>query len=70
VNATSPDLREVDELCRLATVARRLGCLVHVVGADDELRELLELSGVADVLLTCPAEQPNPLAPHSRGDVR
>lgn len=54
--ATSPDLRVVDELCRLAVAARRLGCGIHLTGADGDLRSLLELAGVGDVLRECPAE--------------
>lgn len=52
----APDLRTVDELCRLAQVVRRLGCHVHLTGASAELRALLHLAGVHDVLPGCPAE--------------
>ncbi len=51
---TSPDLSDVEELCRLAGAARRLGCRAHLVGADPDLHSLLELAGVADVLCACP----------------
>ena len=51
-----PDLRAVDELCRLAVAARRLGCRVHLSGTPAHLRELLDLAGVSDVLSDCPAE--------------
>ena len=52
---TPPDLRAVDELCRLAVAARRLGCRIHLVGDDDDLRSLLDVAGVGDVLGRCPA---------------
>ena len=52
---TVGDLRTVDELCRLAVVARVLGCRVHLVGTDPELRSLLDLTGLDDVLAECPA---------------
>lgn len=68
---TAPDLVAVDELCRLAATARRLGCRAHLVGVDDELHALLELAGVADVLVRCPADAA--MGPDSRqpsGDLR
>ena len=52
---TEPDLRQVDELCRLALAARRLGCRIHLTDAEPELRDLLDLAGMADVLTDCPA---------------
>lgn len=55
---TSADLRAVDDLCRLAVAARRWGCRIHLACADDDLRDLLELAGVDDVLGVCPAEKP------------
>ena len=54
VDATDPtsmNLGEVDLLCRLALSARRLGCRVHLRGVSPELRSLIELAGVDDVLL-------------------
>lgn len=56
---TSADLRAVDDLCRLAVAARRWGCRIHLSCVDTDLRELLELAGVDDVLGVCPAEQPS-----------
>jgi ABC-type transporter Mla MlaB component len=53
---TTSDLQAVDELCRLAVAARRCGCSVHLSGADPRLRELIDLAGVDDVLVSCPAE--------------
>jgi anti-anti-sigma regulatory factor len=55
---SAPDLGAVDDLCRLAAAARRLGCRAHLVGADPDLRALLDLAGVSDVLCECPATSP------------
>jgi hypothetical protein len=41
----------VEMLCRLQLVARRLGCTIRVHGAGAELRELVTLAGLAEVLL-------------------
>ena len=46
-----PDLRAVDELCSLVRAAQRLGCTVRLDGVTDEVRALLDLAGVGDVLL-------------------
>ncbi len=46
----TPDLRAVDELCRLAHAAQRLGCTVRLEGVTDEVRALLDLAGAGDVL--------------------
>jgi ABC-type transporter Mla MlaB component len=48
-----PDLATVDALARLTLAARRLGCRVHVRDAPPELRPLLEMLGLADVV-PCP----------------
>ncbi|MCU1451165.1 MAG: hypothetical protein JWP02_3335 [Acidimicrobiales bacterium] len=45
-----PDLGIVDALARLQLAARRLGCAVRVFGACDELRELLDLAGLRQLL--------------------
>jgi anti-anti-sigma regulatory factor len=50
---TQVDLCVVDTLCALALTAQRLGCTVHVCGASSELRELIVLAGLEDVLLEC-----------------
>jgi hypothetical protein len=50
VRVDHPDLALVDELVRLQLFARRLGCLIHLRDACVELRELLELLGLGDVL--------------------
>ncbi|HSL73418.1 MAG TPA: hypothetical protein VK853_03090 [Ilumatobacteraceae bacterium] len=70
MTGASRDLRAVDELCRLATVARSLGCQAHLVGVDAELQELLQLAGVADVLLPCPATERHPDRDDRGGDLR
>lgn len=67
---STPDLCAVDELCRLAATARRLGCCAHLVGADDELWSLLDLAGVADVLCSCPADAPPATRPLTGADLR
>lgn len=62
---STQDLEAVEELCRLALVARRLGCRVRLEGAPDDLRALLSLAGVENLLLTEPPDlDPNP------GDLR
>ena len=47
---SEPDLRAVDELCQLVRSAQRLGCRVRLEGVPDELRSLLDLAGVGDVV--------------------
>ena len=46
-----PDLELVDGLARLELAARRLGCSVRVRAPCDELRGLLELVGLSELLL-------------------
>jgi hypothetical protein len=67
VSAT--DLASVDELCRLAMSARRLGCHIHLVDGDSELQSLLVLAGVDDVVRRCPAS-PAAGTAAPRGDLR
>lgn len=54
------DLEAVDELCRLAVAARRLGCTVHLADVDPDLRALIDLAGVDDVLGWCPTPKSDP----------
>lgn len=49
-----PDLAAVELLARLTLVARRLGCSVRVERPSPELRELLALTGLDEVLLADP----------------
>jgi hypothetical protein len=49
VATTRPDLALVDALARLQLMARRRGCSIRVHTCD-ELRELLLLVGLAEVL--------------------
>jgi hypothetical protein len=48
------DLEAVEELCRLALSAGRLGCRVQLVDVAPALRDLLVLAGVAELLLVDP----------------
>ena len=50
VAGVAADAVAVDALARLALAARRAGCQVRLCGASEELRALVELSGLADVL--------------------
>jgi anti-anti-sigma regulatory factor len=54
---TCHDLCTVDTLCALLLTARRLGCTIHVCDASAELREVIVLAGLEDVLLE-PDAQP------------
>jgi hypothetical protein len=45
------DLDAVDELCRLALSAGRLGCRVRLFDVDPGLRDLIVLAGVDGILL-------------------
>ena len=49
--ASRTGLELVDELARLQLEARRLGCSVHVRDAWAALAELLELAGLAELLI-------------------
>jgi hypothetical protein len=48
--AIDPDLGTVDALARLALTARRLGCRVRLEHASSDLRALLTLAGLAEVV--------------------
>ncbi len=45
------DVEAVDELCRLALAASRLGCRVLLVDVEPALHDLLVLAGVDELLL-------------------
>jgi hypothetical protein len=49
--AAVPDLGTVEALCRLQLAARRLGCTIRVPGASAELRDLIALVGLDELLL-------------------
>jgi anti-anti-sigma regulatory factor len=51
VDARRPDLALVDVLVRLALSARRRGWLMRLGDVSEELRGLLDLVGLADVLV-------------------
>jgi ABC-type transporter Mla MlaB component len=51
-HGSRPDMEIVDQLARLQLQARRLGCSIRVRRACAELRELIELSGLEDVLVS------------------
>jgi ABC-type transporter Mla MlaB component len=50
IAGVAPDAIAVDALARLALGAHRRGCRVRLCGASEELRELVEFIGIADVL--------------------
>jgi anti-anti-sigma regulatory factor len=50
VTDVAADAVTVDALARLALAARRRGCTISVSGIDEELRSLIELAGLAEVL--------------------
>jgi hypothetical protein len=49
-----PDLTLVDALARMQLATRRLGCTIRVDGAGDDLRRLLDLVGLAELLADPP----------------
>lgn len=44
------DIALIDELARVQLAAKRMGFEIHVRTADERLRELLDLAGLADVI--------------------
>jgi hypothetical protein len=58
VDARRPDLAMVDALARMQLGARRRGSRLRLRNVNDELRGLLELVGLADVLALEPRRQP------------
>ena len=57
VDARTPDLALVDALVRLQLSARRRGWLMRLGDVPEDLRALLELVGLADVLALEPRRQ-------------
>jgi ABC-type transporter Mla MlaB component len=53
VAGVAADAVAVDALARLQLAARRHGCRVRLRNASLELRELVELMGLSDVLPVC-----------------
>jgi len=51
VAGVEPDAVTVDALARLQLAARRLGCQVRLRNASGDLRELVALMGLTDVLV-------------------
>jgi ABC-type transporter Mla MlaB component len=51
VAGVDPDAVTVDALARLQVAARRHGCRIRLQGASTQLRELVNLIGLRDVLL-------------------
>jgi ABC-type transporter Mla MlaB component len=58
LDASSPDLALVDSLARMQLRARRRGERVQLRNVPDELRGLLELVGLTDVLAVEPEREP------------
>jgi ABC-type transporter Mla MlaB component len=50
VAGVEPDAVVVDALARLQLAAQRIGCRVRLRNASDDLRELVALMGLTDVL--------------------
>jgi ABC-type transporter Mla MlaB component len=44
------DLEAVDQVCQLVLTARRLGCAVQLTEVSDELRTLLDLAGMGELV--------------------
>jgi hypothetical protein len=53
----NPDFWMVDQLARLQLAARRLGCSLRLRGAPSQLRELIDLAGLSDILTTEPVSR-------------
>lgn len=60
----------VDELCRLALTAHRLGCRVQLLDVEPDLRDLLVLAGVDHLLLDARPTSGRPAHPTDPGDLR
>jgi hypothetical protein len=50
-NNSRPDLSVIDQLARWQLTARRLGCSIRVHNTCCQLRALLNLAGLAEVLV-------------------
>ncbi len=58
IDATRPDLALVESLARVQLRARRRGERVRLRNVSDDLRGLLELVGLTDVLAVEPEREP------------
>ena len=50
---SSPDCATVDALARIQLTARRLGSGLRLLGASDELHEVLAMAGMCEVVGLC-----------------
>ena len=50
-NSGGPDLALVDALARLQLEARRWGCAIRLLGAEDDVLSLVDLVGLKEVLV-------------------
>jgi ABC-type transporter Mla MlaB component len=66
---TEPDECALDTLARLQLTARRLGATIHLHNATPALANLIQLAGLADVLIVEPgdANPAGPAAPTASG---
>ncbi|MDQ1380038.1 MAG: hypothetical protein QOJ71_757 [Actinomycetota bacterium] len=67
---TEPDECALDALARLQLTARRLGATIHLHHATPALADLIELAGLADVLIVepgKPTDAADPAAPTGSG---
>jgi anti-anti-sigma regulatory factor len=61
-----PDLATVEALCALQLAARRLGCSIRVHDPSPELRELIVLAGLDELLLV--PDESSPVPPSNSGN--
>lgn len=52
--SAGPDISVVEALARLQLAARRFGCSIRLHEPSVELRELLDLAGLADIIVCRP----------------
>lgn len=62
-----PDLATIGDLARLQLIARRLGMNVVLQGAPRELRDLLDLAGLSEVVA---CSDPLPVEPQGQPEHR
>jgi hypothetical protein len=60
---TVADQDALEALARLQLAARRLGATIHLRNASPALADLIELTGLADVLVVDPTEPTDPAEP-------